>query len=420
MSKSKKTSQSVSRKKPKFIRSALSIATSTMLASVAPVVHAASDSTWEVDSAILFYSETDRITAVEPVVKVRKEIGEDEYVGFRIVADSLSGSSANGAIATNSAQTFTSPSGSSYTAATGETPLDPSFHDTRIALNGEWETPLSKAIKGIFSINASSEYDYESYGVAANISWDFNNRNTTLVTGLAYNSDTVKPVGGAPTGLNTMSATKTTQGSNLNKTVTDILFGVTQVVSRNTLMQFNYSHGEDDGYLTDPYKILSVLDNNGNLISGAGQYLYEKRPTTRSRNAVYWKTVHKFSEDVLHLSYRYYWDDWGLNSNTIDARYRYELGSGHYLQPHVRYYQQNQADFYHYNLVDGSTPQYASADYRLGDMTTTTFGIKYGIVLDKGQEFTARVESMKQSMGGSNQGPDVDAIILQLGYSLKF
>ena len=138
MNKSKMTSQSVSRKKPKFIRSALSIATSTMLASVAPVSHAASDSTWDVDSAILFYSETDRVTAVEPVVKVRKQIGDDEYVGVRIVADSLSGSSANGAIATNSAQTFTSPSGSSYTSAAGETPLDPSFLDTRIALNGEW------------------------------------------------------------------------------------------------------------------------------------------------------------------------------------------------------------------------------------------------------------------------------------------
>ena len=58
-----------------------------MLASVSPVSHAASDSKWEVDSAILFYSETDRVTAVEPVVKVRKEIGQDEYVGFRVVID---------------------------------------------------------------------------------------------------------------------------------------------------------------------------------------------------------------------------------------------------------------------------------------------------------------------------------------------
>lgn len=406
--------------KPKYVRSALTLATSTMLASVSPVSHAGSDSKWEVDSAILFYSETDRVTVVEPVVKVRKEIGEDEYVGFRVVIDSLTGSSANGAISTNSAQTFTSPSGSSYTAAAGETPLDPSFHDTRIALNGDWETPLSKTVKGIFSVNASSEYDYESYGIGANISWDFNNHNTTLVTGLAYNNDTVNPVNGAPTGLNAMSATKTTQGSNLDKTVTDILFGATQVISRNTIMQFNYSHGEDDGYLTDPYKILSVLDNSGNLISGSGKYLYEKRPTTRSRDAIYIKAVHQFSEDILHLSYRYYSDDWGIDSNTIDARYRYELGGGHYLQPHVRYYQQNKADFYHYNLVDGSIPQFASADYRLGDMTTTTFGIKYGVELDKDQEFTARLESMTQAMGGTNQGPDVDAIILQLGYSFKF
>jgi len=406
--------------KHKFIKGALTLATSTMLASVVQTGNAATDPEWEVDSAILYYSEPDRVTVVEPVVSVRKKISDDEYIGLRVVVDSLTGSSANGAIATDSAQTFTTPSGSgNYTSTAGQTPLDPSFHDTRIALNGSWETALNKTIKGIFSVNASSEYDYDSYGVAANISWDFNNRNTTLLTGLAYNSDTVKPVGGAPTGLNAMSASKTTQGSNLSKTVTDIFFGVTQVVNRNTLMQLNFSYGQDDGYLTDPYKILSVLDNNGNL-RGTDPYLYEKRPTTRTRNAIFWQTVHQFSEDVVHFSYRYYWDDWGLNSNTIDARYRYELGGGHYLQPHLRYYQQNKADFYHYNLTDANIPEFASADYRLGDMTTTTFGLKYGLEIDDSQEFSARIESMNQAMGGDNKGPDVDAIILQLSYSLKF
>ncbi len=90
------------------------------------------------------------------------------------------------------------------------------------------------------------------------------------------------------------------------------------------------------------------------------------------------------------------------------------------MQPHLRYYQQNKADFYHYNLTDGSIPQFASADYRLGDMTTTTVGLKYGIEMDDSQEFSARLESMTQTMGGENKGPDVDAIILQLSYSLKF
>lgn len=405
--------------KQKFIRSALTLATSTMLASVAQSSHAETDDKWEVDSAILLYSETDRVSVIEPVVTARKEIAEDEFVSLRVVVDSLTGSSANGAIETNAAQTFTTPSGSSYTTAANETPLDPSFHDTRVALNATWELPLSETVKGSFSANASKEFDYDSFGVAANVSWDFNNRNTTLLTGLSYNSDTVRPVGGAPIGLNVMSGTKTTQGSNLSKTVMDVLFGVTQVISRNTLMQLNYSFGQDDGYLTDPYKILSVLDNSGNL-RATDPYLYEKRPITRARNAIYWKTVHQFTEDVLHFSYRHYWDDWGINSDTIDTHYRYELGGGHYLQPHVRYYKQKKADFYHYNLTDGSIPQFASADYRLSDMTTTTFGIKYGLEIDDKQEFSARLESMTQSMSGENKGPDVDAIIFQLSYSLKF
>lgn len=407
-------------KKKKFVRNALTIATSTMLAGAASTAHATGpNDDWEIDSALLYYSETDRVTAVEPVISVRKSIGEDEYVTMRLVADSLSGASANGAIALNQAQSITSPSGTSYTTAAGETPLDSTFRDTRGAINGTWEKPLSKTIKGIFSANFSSEFDYESIGIGATFNWDFNNRNTTLITGFAYNNDTVKPVGGAPTGLTPVVANKTTIGSNLSKTVSDILLGVTQVINRSTIMQFNYSYGQDDGYITDPYKILTVLDSNGSL-SATTPYLYEKRPTTRSRNALFWKIAHQFTDDVLHFSYRYYWDDWGLNSNTFDTRYRYELGGGHYLQPHIRYYQQNKADFYNYNLVENNTPQYASADYRLGDMTTTTFGVKYGVEFDSESEFSVRLESMTQAMKGENLGPNVDAVILQFSYSLNF
>ncbi|MDX1824803.1 MAG: DUF3570 domain-containing protein, partial [Thiohalomonadales bacterium] len=362
-------------KKPKSIRNALAVATCSMLSGVSH--HAAAESTpWEIDSALLYYGESDpynsRITVVEPVIRARKEIATDEYLTFRLVLDSLTGASANGAIPQATPQTFTSPSGDgTYTTAANQTPLDPTFHDTRGAINAEWELPLSRLTKGIFSANFSQEYDYTSMGLAATLSRDFNNRNTTLAGGLSYNADTVRPVGDAPEGLTPMPTTTTVQkatiGSDLSKNVADLLLGVTQVINRNTLMQLNFTYGMDDGYLTDPYKILSVVDNSGTLV-GPDPYLYEKRPDSRTRQALYWKTVHQFNEDVIYFSYRYYWDDWGIASHTLDLKYRSELGGGHYLEPHLRYYTQSKADFYHYAVLDGSTPDYVSADYRLADL----------------------------------------------------
>lgn len=405
------------KKEPKSIRGALALATCSLLAGTSPA-NAAKE--WEVDSAVLFYSEgSDRVSLVEPVVSLRKALGDDEYVGMRIVIDALTGSSPNGAIPTDRVQTFTTPSGNStYTVQPGETPLDPTFKDSRVALNGVWEKPLSERLKGVFSANFSTEYDYQSMGVTATLARDFNNRNTTLSAGASYSLDTIDPVGGTPVGLTSMPtfpAVKETQGSSEDKTVTEVLVGITQVLSRRTLMQLNFTYGLDDGYLTDPYKLLSIVDGAGD-VSG---YRFEKRPDERTRQVVFWRTLHQFSEDVLDVSYRYYWDDWGVSSHTLDTRYRYELGGGHYLQPHLRLYQQNGADFYHFTLAEGPIPAYASADYRLGDMTTTTFGLKYGLAVSEDKEYSMRVEYMNQS-DDNGRFEDVDAIIVQASYSFLF
>jgi len=39
-------------------------------------------------------------------------------------------------------------------------------------------------------------------------------------------------------------------------------------------------------------------------------------------------------------------DDWGVNSHTIDAKYRFRFNN-QYLEPQLRWYTQSKADFYH-------------------------------------------------------------------------
>lgn len=406
-----------------FIRMTLGWATCSLLGISTDA--AATDTPWEIDSALLLYSETNRVQVAEPVVSATKELNEDEFLRIRIVVDSLTGSSANGAIPTNTAQTFTSPSGNgTYTTNANNTPLDPTFLDTRAALNIEWENATSRTFKKIYAINISREFDYTSIGVSSTTAIDLNNRNTTLTGGLSLGIDLVSPVGGIPLGLSSAPITTATKkakdGANSTKTVADLLLGVTQVIDRNTLMQFNYTLGINDGYLTDPYKILSVVDNTGTLLTNNNRYRYEKRPNGRRLQAIYWKMVHQFKDNVVNLSYRYFWDDWDITSHTIDLRYRLELGSHHYLQPHARYYLQSKADFYYYKLIDGSIPNYASADYRLADMSTTTLGLLYGIELDSKHDITIRAELVTQSAEGDDPFPDVQAGLIQLGYSIQF
>ena len=428
----------------KNIKGKVSLATCSLLQIAAPVTQAA-DSDWDVDTAFLYYGESDgRVQAAEPAIHVGHNLGDDDRIDLRLVVDVLTGATPNGAHATNSVQTFTTPSGSgSYTANPGETPLDDTFHDTRAAFGADWTISLDRVSKIILGMNVSGEYDYFSLGVSSTYLRDFNNKNTTLAVGVAFNNDTVKPVGGVPIDLAPMVAqgyTLNRSGSDDTKTLTDFLIGITQVVNRSTIMQLNYTYGMTDGYQNDPYKIVSVIDPVTGLpktASGAAAgdlpYVYESRPDSRTRNSLFFNTAHHLTEDVINFSYRYYWDDWGITSNTLDLRYRYQL-DGSYLQPHVRYYAQDAADFYIHDLklgtdVDATTGevyrQHASNDYRLAKSMTSTLGLKYGLPLSKNSEFAVRGEYISQTINNDGvpageETPDLSAVVLQMNYSMQW
>ena len=431
-------------KKPQNIRDSLALATCSLLAGVAPVTQAVgAQSPWQIDGGLLFYSEKDRVSLLEPVLQIRKEIDDNEFFTARFVADTLTGASPNGAAPSDAPQTFTSPSGSkSYTTKANEIPLDTTFTDIRGAVNLSWDKPLSERLRGIFGASFSIENDYTSFGVSASLAQDFNQRNTTLTAAMSLDADSISPLGGAPVPFTPMpvavpSSGEDEGGPSESKTVQQYLLGVTQVLGHNTLAQLNYSYGHSNGYLTDPYKILSVLanDGSGNLRApgNLSSYVYEKRPDQRTFQTLYWKALHQFgNEDVLTLAYRYGWDDWGVNSHTYDVRYRLEFGNGHYLQPHYRHYTQSAADFYRQTLIDGeeTTLDYASADSRLGELTTETLGLKYGIVFDQDAEINFRVEYMHQTgktraedavgkLANVDLFPENQATIIQAGISMR-
>ena len=431
------------RNKKASVRKVLAVATSSLL--VTPV-HAGEDggSPWEMDSSILYYGELDRVHVIKPVLSARKEIGEERFLTVRTILDTMSGASPNGAAPSSRPQTFTTSSGrSSYTVAANKYPMR-DFSDNRVAGSVALETPLNRLLKAVLGLNGSVESDYLSLGGSATLLKDINDRLTTLSGGIAVNYDLVRPSSQIPEGLAVMGGDagaasmraasddddEEEEGDDdgRRKVVMDLLLGVTQVINRRTISRLNYGFGISNGYLTDPYKIVSRVDARSGL---PVDYLYEKRPDNRIRNSLYWHIAHQFDEDSIHLSYRYFWDDWGIQSHTIDLKYRFEMANGHYLQPHLRYYTQTAADFYHHSLVSGQPlPRYASADLRLAEFVSATYGIKYGMPLGEG-ELRMRVEYMRQN-GESHPNdaigdqknqdlfPTLEATIFQMSYSFVF
>lgn len=417
----------------------LAAATCALLGQTGPGEVIAQERTaWDIDTSMLIYSESDgrvRDTSLNAIA--RKEIKEDAFLDLTLALDTLTGASPSGAVPWTGVQTFTRPSGDGqYTIAPTESPLDTTFQDTRIAFGASWEWPVTRLAMLSVGASLSDEYDYTHTGVNARLARDFNDRNTTLSFGAALANDTIDPVGGAPIELAPMlglSDLSNRRGQGLSKDVLDLLVGVTQVVSRHTVIQLNYSLSQSDGYLTDPYKVLSVVEPlTGDPVlgpagSGLYRYLFEKRPEKRDKQSVYALIKRDFSGDVLTASYRYMTDDWGVDSHTFDVQYRWSFGDGQYVQPHARFYTQTAADFYTTVLFAGQPlPAFATADYRLGELDGLTLGVKYGKETPRG-EWSTRVEWYQQtgepsagsavgSLAGLELYPDLNALIAQFTY----
>jgi hypothetical protein len=430
-------------KKGKSVAASLATATCSLLGNTATEpVQAQEEPGWDFNTALLYYGEGDsRVQDFSLNLLARRTFVDDRSLSLGFAFDSLTGATPVGAIPFDSPQTLTRASGRSvYSVPAGEIPLDDTFLDTRYAISANWEQPLGRLYSINAGVSASFEYDYTHIGANFKLSRDFNNRNTTASIGLAFGKDDMDPEGGAPVPLAAMLdvGDQSNKAGDESKDIVDVVFGLTQVINRNMLLQLSYSFSDSSGYLNDPYKILSLVDAvTGDPVPRVPapgtegplhEYRFESRPDGRTKHSFYAQTKYYMDGKVLDASYRFMTDDWGIDSHTADLRYRWPIGEASYLEPHLRFYSQSEADFYRISLVDGvPLPSYASADYRLGDFDALTVGLKYGWTLASGNEMSARIQFYQQD-GDAPQNqlignqlsrdmyPDLDAIIAQFSY----
>jgi hypothetical protein len=388
---------------------------------------------WSVDSALAYYHEDGRIQAVEPVVDVAKVFADGQALNFNVTFDALSGASPNGALPSRAAQTFASPSGKAqhqYTTAAGQLPADPNYKDDRIAVGGSWTVPFTRVDQVSIGGKLSAEDDFFSATVNASIAHDFNDKNTTLSFGIDNEFDSIHPIGGAPVpGSDYELAEKQTGGK--TKDGVGVLLGVTQVMTRNWLSEFNLSVDRFHGYLNDPYKFTSIINSSG----GTTGYEFESRPDQRTRKSAYWENRVAWSSNFsTALSMRYMSDDWGVRSDTAQLHLRWTLSNrDRYIEPTIRWYRQTAADFYMPFILNSAPTAagYESSDSRLGAFRALTYGVKYaqklpGLGSRPESEISIRAEYYQQTfdervavpagLQGLDLYPGLKAVLVQIGW----
>lgn len=321
-------------------------------------------------------------------------------------------------------------------------------------LGYEWDEAEANLGGGV-----SSERDYESRFVNLGGRIDFNQKLTSLNLGLSYtNSDTNALLDhDALPYINTGAYRESGQirssgtGSRLTGTKEDIAasLGLTQILSKDALIQADVGFTHSSGYMANPYKVMEVLfvdpnqvpdiidpfgdgkdyflDGNlrpGDVLTADLRAVLEKRPTRRNQWNLGGRYVQYFQtfDAALHFDYRFSHDDWGINSHTFEADWVQPLGSGWTVTPRVRYYSQDAADFYKPYLVVNQQassnftasndyrklPDNYSSDQRLSGYGTLSGGISVskqfakGITLETGFEYYTHSGSLK--IGGNGEG----------------
>ncbi len=148
---------------------------------------------------------------------------------------------------------------------------------------------------------------------------------------------------------------------------------LTQILSKDLIMALALETITDEGYLNNPYRSVRYLDSD----SPRGySYQSEVYPNTRTSNSFALRGRYFLPyRAVLHGSYRYFTDTWGIVADTWEVGYTHPYLDDWIFELSYRFYDQGQADFYSdlFEYADAFT--FLARDKEMSSFTTQTIGV---------------------------------------------
>ena len=240
------------------------------------------------------------------------------------------------------------------------------WHEVRHAgtLSGQYK-PRDLGVG--FSASVSTEPDYFSYGAAGHLSYDLDEKNTSIFFGYGYGHDTI---GRSGTPFTTF-ARSLQRGS--------FLFGLDQVIGPATLGSITLGVIIENGDQSKPYRYIPMFSpvESAQVPAGASvDYVnahrlferpLEQLPLARRRFALAGTIAHRFESSTLRASERGYTDNWGLSASTTDARWIFDVADRLRLWPHIRFHAQTPVVFWQRAYTSTGQPGFSLPEFRTGD-----------------------------------------------------
>lgn len=187
-------------------------------------------------------------------------------------------------------------------------------------------------------------------------------------------------------------------------------------------MQRVYFSDIDNFYIGNPANIPNYTNSNNKDVFQLADDI-ERLPDHRLKFPIGLRLNYYVNEFlVVKTYYRYYFDDWGINSNTINIELPIKIGYKFTIYPNYRFYDQTAADYFAPFEQHISSEIYYTSDYDLSNFYSNQYGIgiKYTDIFTKGHIWKFRLKNIFLNYNYYERSTGLKAHIVSLGAKIIF
>nr|WP_299384866.1 DUF3570 domain-containing protein [Allomuricauda sp.] len=296
--------------------------------------------------------------------------------------------------------------------------VNPSYQHSSPDRNSIWSSNLY----------FSTEYDYFSFGFGGSYTRLFNEKNTEVtLSGRVFLDkwNAIYPIelrsgffddritGNGTYAPNFTPFDQETRNSySLSLSISQILTKKIQgalfmdVVTQNGLLSTPFQRvyfGDTEAFFIDDFQLADDV---------------ERLPDSRFKLPIGGRLNYYVNDFVvLRTYYRFYWDDWGINSHTASLEVPLKLTDRFTLYPTYRYYSQSAADYFYAKEDALSTLEFYTSDYDLSKYDAHQYGIgvQYKDIFANTRIFSFGLKTIDLRFNQYDRSDGLNASIITLG-----
>lgn len=222
------------------------------------------------------------------------------------------------------------------------------------------------------NIALANEYDYFSIGFGGSYTKLFNEKNTEVSIKANVFLDTWNAI--YPSELRDEPTFVPHADESRNSY--SVGLGFSQILTKKLQASLALDIIQQEGLLSTPFQRVQFADVADVVVQ---QFTYgddiERLPDSRFKIAAGGRLHYYINEIfVVRTFYRYYTDDWGINSHTASIEIPIKITDKFTLYPSYRYYTQTAADYFAPFNQHLSTQEFYTSDYDLSDFDANQYG----------------------------------------------